>query len=953
MLTGREDLWGRMEPGDSAARYVALDLETTGLNAERDAIIEVGAVKFQEDRVLDVYQTLVNPYRKLPEFVQRLTGIGQREVDRAPAFAAVAGEVQEFVGGLPVVGHNVAFDLDFLSRNGLPLPGDAYDTWDLASVLLPSTTSYALAKLSLQLSVDQARAHRALDDAQATRLVFLALLSMARELDPGTVASIRDLASRARWPVARLFASPAPLQVPPASGVGPDGLDMGALESRLARPGPPLRPTQPMVPVDVEEMEAHLGPGGLLSRTLPEFERRPQQAEMMKAVAGAFNSGSHLMVEAGTGVGKSLAYLLPAITHSVSNGSRVVVSTNTINLQEQLLNKDIPALREALEDNGVIPRGQLQVAPLKGRANYLCLRRWGLLARGEEPTAEDARLLAKTLVWLQDTCTGDRGEINLSGRDVPAWGRVSAADKGRCPGMRGEGPCFLRSARDRAEAAHVVVVNHALLLSDLAMGGGVLPAYDHLIVDEAHHLEEEATRQLGFQISQSRLGDESDAVGKLVAGVVAAARGSGLPEGQARRGQEAADRLQAHWTRQVRGSWDRLWGMADRFLSQHQEGQEQLSVTRSTRAQPGWSELEVAWENLDVVLNEALRHVDRVASFLESLPADGPADVESMAVELANWQDGLEELREKLRTFLVAPADSQRIDWMERATDFRGGSEGQYNIVLHSAPLNVGLDLDEHLFSKKRSVVLTSATLGSQGTLDYMRDRVGLQETGELMVGSPFDYKRAAVILIPKDIPTPTSPGFQPAADRLLVGLVRELGGHTLVLFTSHAALRATARGVRPQLEAEGIRVLAQGVDGSPRQIVQEFSESPSSVILGTSSLWEGVDLAGGILKALVIGRLPFHVPTDPIFAARSGEYEDGFHEYALPQAILRLRQGVGRLIRGSQDRGAIVVMDNRIISRAYGRAFLESMPPCTVKQGPTSAIPEYAGRWVRREVTV
>ena len=950
MLTGREDLWGSLGPADPAACYVALDLETTGLSSERDAIIEVGAVKFREDRVLDVYQSLVNPYRKLPEFIRRLTGIRQHEVDRAPSFAVVAGEFREFVGGLPVVGHNVAFDLGFLSRNGLTFPGEAYDTWDLAAVLLPSTASYSLPKLAAQLSADHERAHRALDDAQATRLVFLTLLSRARALSPGTAASIQRVAGRARWPVARLFAPSSHALVPAPSTAGVDGLDVGALEARLARSDPSLRPVQPMTPVDVGEMETHMGPGGPLSRALPGFERRPQQVEMMKAVAEAFNSGGHLMVEAGTGVGKSLAYLMPAVLHSVKNGSRVVVSTNTINLQEQLLNKDIPALRQALEDDGIISPGELRVAPLKGRANYLCLRRWGLLARGEDPTTEDARLLAKTLVWLQDTRTGDRGEMNLSVRDAPAWGRVSAADKGSCPSTRGEGLCFLRAARDRAEAAHVVVVNHALLLSDLAMGGSVLPGYDHLIVDEAHHLEEEATRQMGFQISQGRLADETDAVGKLVGGVVALARGSGLPQGQARSGQEAADRLQAHWSRQVRDRWDRLWSMADGFLAQHQADQGPMSVTRSTRAQPGWSDLEVAWENLDVVLDEAVRHVDRVASFLDSLPAGGPADVESMSAEAANWQGGLEELRERLKTFLAAPADAQRIDWMERVSQSGGDSEGRYDIVLHSAPLNVGNDLDEQLFSKKRSVVLTSATLASQGSLDYMRDRVGLKESEELMVGSPFDYRRAAVILVPKDIPAPTNPGFQQAADRLVVELARELKGHTLVLFTSHAALRATARGVRPRLEAEGIRVLAQGVDGSPRQIVQEFSESPSSVILGTSSLWEGVDLAGGVLKALVIGRLPFHVPTDPIFAARSDQYEDPFQQYALPQAVLRLRQGVGRLIRGSGDRGAIVVLDSRIVSRAYGRAFLESMPDCIVRQTPTSAVAHLAGRWVRRE---
>ena len=950
MLEAREDLGRGVEPGDSAGTYVALDLETTGLDSERDTIIEVGAVKFQGDLVLEVFQTLVNPYRKLPGFVQRLTGIAQREVDRAPNFAVVAGELEAFVGGLPVVGHNISFDMGFLAKHGLPLPGDTYDTWDLASILIPSTTSYSLGKLAALLKAEHPRAHRALDDAQATRLVFLALLARARALDPGTLAYIQHLAGRARWPLGRLFSHAPESAAPQPSALGMTGIDMGALESRLVRSDPTLKPAKAIEPVDEDELAAHLSPDGLLSRTLPGFEWRPQQVEMMRAVAEAFNSGHHLMVEGGTGVGKSLAYLLPAILYSVKNGARVVISTNTINLQEQLLTKDIPALTRALEDNGLIPADEFRAVPLKGRANYLCLRRWSLLARGESLTREDARLLSKTLVWLQETQSGDRGEINLAGRDAQAWSRVSAADKGRCPGMRGEGPCFLRSARSRAESAHVVVVNHALLLSDLAMGGGVLPDYDHLIVDEAHHLEEEATRQLGFQVSQGRLSEETDTLGKLVAEVQAVARGSGLPEGQSRRGQELADGLQAHWSRQVRDRWDRLWDVADRFLAQHQAevaDQSRLLVTRSTRAQPIWSELEVAWENLDVVLDECLRQAARLASFLETLLGEGPADVESIAVEFVGWQDRLEELREHLRTLLVAPMDAQRIDWLERATESGGDAGTRSNIVIHSAPLNVGQDLEKNLFSQKRSVVLTSATLSSQGSLDYMRDRVGLQESKELMVGSPFDYRRAAVILIPEDIPTPTGPGFQQAAERLVVGLARALEGHTLVLFTSHAALRGTARGVRGSLEAEGIRVLAQGVDGSPRQILEEFAESPSAVILGTSSLWEGVDLPGGILKAVVIGRLPFHVPTEPIFAARSGQYEDAFHQYALPQAVLRLRQGVGRLIRSTRDRGAIVVLDNRIISRPYGRAFLQSMPPCEVKRGPLASIPAYAARWL------
>jgi DNA polymerase-3 subunit epsilon/ATP-dependent DNA helicase DinG len=816
-------------------------------------------------------------------------------------------------------------------------------------MLLPSSTSYSLGKLAAQIEAEHSRPHRALDDAQATRMVFLSLLERARTLDSGVLAELQNLATRARWPVARLFVSPRQ-ERQATSLLGMGGVDAAAIHSRLAQPGPSLKQSKVTVPVDPEELTGHLSPGGLLSRTHPAFEWRPQQVEMMRAVSGAINSGHHLIVEGGTGVGKSLAYLLPAILYSFKNGTRVVISTNTINLQEQLLGKDIPALVKALEENGSLPRGQFKCVPLKGRANYLCLRRWSLLARGESLSRDEARLLGKTLVWLQGTATGDRGEINLSGKDASTWGRVSAAEKARCPGMRGEGPCFLRSARDRAEAAHLVVVNHALLLSDLAMGGGVLPDYDHLIVDEAHHLEEEATRQLGFQVSQNGLGEGLEALGRLAAEVQALVRGSGLPEGRRRQAQELADGLEAHWSRQVRDRWDRLWSTAETFLSHHQgEGsdQSQLLVTRSVRAQPGWSDLELAWENLDVVLTDGLKRADRLGTSLEALPADGPLDLESVAAELAGWQDGMLELQARLKTLLVAAADNQRIDWMERAADNGGDSSSRSHIVLHSAPLNVGQDLQERLFSKKRSVVLTSATLSSQGSMEYLRDRVGLRESEDLVVGSPFDYKRAVLLLLPEDIPAPDAPGYQQAAERLVAALARAVRGRTLVLFTSHAALRATARAVRGPLAAEGVRVLAQGVDGSPRQILQEFSESAPAVILGTSSLWEGVDLPGGVLKALVIGRLPFHVPTDPIFAARSGQYEDAFHQYALPQAVLRLRQGVGRLIRSSQDRGAIVVLDRRISSKPYGRAFLESLPPCTVKRAPLASIADYAARWI------
>ena len=946
-----------METGDLPQNYVSLDLETTGLNADRDAIIEIGALKFQGPRVLETFQTLVNPYRDIPPFVRRLTGIAQRNVNLAPPFGAVAGELRDFIGSLPVVGHNISFDLSFLAKNGLPLDNESHDTWDLASILLPYCRNYSLLALAAFLGADHPRPHRALSDAQATHKVFLRLLDKASELDPAVVAYMRHLASRARWPLGRLLPSPSlspqsrmsdPSDLSPLGGnPGMTGLDVESLASRLAAgdTGRRGKADGSMRQVDEEEMATYLAPGGLFFQTYAGFEHRPQQVEMLRAVTSSINNEEHLIVEAGTGVGKSLAYLLPALLFSLKSGERVVVSTNTINLQEQLLNKDIPALVRVLEEGGIIPKGEFMVAPLKGRANYLCLRRWNNMARGEDLATEEARLLSKTLTWLQDTCTGDRGEINLSGRDFFTWNRVSAGEKGKCPGTRGEGTCFLRAARDKAEGAHMVIVNHALLLSDLARGGGLIPDYQHLIIDEAQHLEEEATRQLGFQVSQNLLTDQLDTLGRLLGELRLLRRGSAWSGPQTRRMEEMLGELDPHWLGRARDNWDRLWSTAEYFVGQHQEeGAEhlQLRITRSTRAQPGWSDVEIAWENVDVSLSDGIVQMERIGRFLDTIPSDGPVDLDTVAGEISAWQEELEELRVQLKVLLAAPAEDSRIDWIARINE-----SGRSYLSLRSAPLSVGPELEERLFSRKSSVVLTSATLSSQGSFDYIKECVGLAESQELLVGSPFDYSRAALLLIPEDIPSPTTSGYQQAMERILIALGKALQGHVLVLFTSHSSLRGTAEGIRAPLEAESIRVLAQGVDGSPKQILDSFSEDPRGVILGTSSFWEGVDLAGNIVKALVLARLPFPVPTQPIFAARSDQYEDSFHEYALPQAVLRFRQGIGRLIRSSEDRGSIVVLDNRIVSRRYGKAFLDSIPPCTVKTVASGEIAEHAAHWV------
>ena len=922
---------------------VALDLETTGLDSSRDAIIEIGAVKFQGDQIIDTFQSFVNPGRTIPEFIQRLTGISPHQVERAPIFGSLADRLSEFIAHHPVVGHNVTFDLGFLASHGLQINNPAYDTWDLASILLPNTMQYSLGNLTGYFKVDHANPHRALDDASATRGIFLELLRRAAVLDPGLLGYITGLAHRSNWAIAPLLQGLEPA----AAATGPStfsltGLDLENLATRLGRPEK-RKAESSLNSLDESKIAGFLGPSGPFAQAFSGFEHRPEQEEMLAAVTRAIFHGRHLVVEGGTGVGKSMAYLLPALLFAVAKGGRVVVSTNTINLQEQLLRKDIPALVNVLESSGLVPEGVIQAALLKGRSNYLCLRRWNFLARSENPSVEDARLLSKTAVWLQDTVSGDRGEINLSGRDAFTWSRVCAGEGGWCPGMRDGGPCFLRSAREKAEQAHIIVVNHALLLSDVARGGGLIPDYQYLIIDEAHNLENGATAQFGFQVLANRLEDTVETQGRLIVQLRMAIMAEGLATAVRREAERVATEVESSSPR-LRELWGRLWAAGDRFLESHprqqSEGNSQMLLTQEVRSQEVWSDLALAWENLDVGLQQAGLSLSRLQRFLDTTDLPGATDQPALSLEAVTIQENLDQLREQLGAIL-GEADEDNILWIAR-------DQNKGEIGFHAAPLDVSTTLEEQLFAKKESVVLTSATLSTDGTFDYFRKRSGVPEDSEeLLVGSPFDYQKAALLLIPEDMPAPSAEGYSQALSRVLTDLARSLDGHTMALFTSYSSLRAVAQRVRAPLMGHGVQVLAQSIDGSPQQLMAQFSENPQSLLLGTSSFWEGVDLPGGVLKALVLTRLPFQVPSDPIVKSRSEQYQDPFNEYSIPLAVLRFRQGIGRLIRSKGDKGVIVVLDRRITGRSYGQSFLRSIPPCTLEPSNLATVGAQAARWI------
>jgi len=922
---------------------VALDLETTGLDSDRHQILEIGAVRFRGDEVIETYQTLVNPGVPIPEFIQRLTHITPQQVKRAPFFSSVASEIEEFLGADPIIGHNIQFDIGFLANNGVPLSNPSYDTWDLASVFLPASRQYSLKYLSTFFQVEHNDAHRALADAMATKNVYIKLLRLAAEQDAGILGYLSNLAARSRWSISGLLAGLGIEGETRKSIVGLTGLDLEQLSARLSTPEK-RRADPKLADLSEDTVSKLLSVNGPFSKAFSGFEHRPEQEQMLASVTRAMYRSEHLVVEGGTGVGKSMSYLLPSALFALSKGQRVVISTNTINLQEQLMNKDIPALTGVLEESGLVEEGVLKAALLKGRSNYLCLRRWNHLARNESPTIDDARLLSKTSIWMQETVNGDRSEINLSGRDFNSWGQISAGEKGFCPGLRDGSPCFLRAARERAEQAHIVVVNHALLLSDLARGGGLIPEYQHLVIDEAHNLEDEATKQLGFSVSQDKLDEVWEPQVRLLTQIRQAIAAEGFASSVRNDAETLVSRVESESTK-TNQIWSRLWTEIERFQANQRDSENrgsQMLITKNTRNSQSWDELHLAWENIDIGLQQAAQSVGKLHRFLDSTKLPAATDQPALIMETSSLMDDMEKLRLNCNSILGNPVEDD-IHWISN-DQVRGRS----TVSINSAPLDISSTLASDLFQHKDSVVLTSATLSTEGNFNYFKSRVGIGvDSEELLVGSPFDYQKAALLLIPEDMPAPNSDRYVDAVVRVLTDLGTGMKGRTMALFTSYSALRAVAQRLRAPLMAEGVQVLAQSVDGSAQQLMTRFAEEPDSVLLGTASFWEGVDMPPGLLKALVLARLPFQVPTDPVVRARSEQYEEPFSQFSVPQAVLRFRQGFGRLIRNKEDKGTILIMDNRITAKGYGSSFMRSIPPCTMQPSSLSTAGKLATQWI------
>jgi ATP-dependent DNA helicase DinG len=666
---------------------------------------------------------------------------------------------------------------------------------------------------------------------------------------------------------------------------------------------------------------------------------------MLRAVSDALSTRQHLMVEAGTGTGKSFAYMVPAALFAIQNNTRVVISTNTINLQDQLIKKDIPDLRAAL---GL----DLRATVLKGRSNYLCPRRLEALRQRGPATVDEMRVLAKIMVWLTTSDSGDRNEINLNGpaeRDV--WYRISAEDEGCkaevCMSRTG-GACPFYRVRQAALSSHILIVNHALLLADVATGSKVLPEYNYLIVDEAHHLESATTSALSFKVTQPDLsrilreigGSSSGILSHLLRLMQSVLRPSDLAVLH-----QQIDRATDLLFRLERG-FQSFFRTIDAFMSEIRDGKpvsaygQQERVLESSRTLPAWTDVEIEWDGVHEAATLLLNLMAELYKSCSEVRQEGETDLEDTLESMANSYRRMAEADANLHSFVTQPSP-ENIYWVEIQPN-----SGQ--IALQIAPLHVGPLMEKFIWHEKASVILTSATLTANEGFDYIRNRLSADEADELQLGSPFDYETAAMLYLANDIPEPSDAnGHQRAVEQTLVRLAKATGGRMLALFTSYAQLKRTSASITGPLGEAGITVYEQGEGASANTLLETFREAERAVLLGTRSFWEGVDIPGNALSVLVIVKLPFDVPSDPIIAARSETFDDAFGEYQLPEAILRFRQGFGRLIRTQSDRGIVAILDRRILTKRYGRSFIEALPACKLVMRSVQDLPITAAKWL------
>ena len=960
---------------------VVIDTETTGFSFNHDELIQIAAARIENGAIADWYVTFVNPGMPIPDEIVHLTGIHDDDVAQAPTPSDALQGLVDFAGDATMVAHNVGFDKTFVTRHpeGYPLLENLWvDTLDLSRIALPRLKSHRLIDLVHTFGAPVST-HRADDDVAATCVVYRILLSAVYSMPLSLIAEIGSMATQDDWSTSEVFRVIADMKEKSAGYQLDDGetssesedvsretlsLDLG----EAARPRnlfsliqmrrrriislPTVRAHKDaddlvgslVYPSD-ERLRHAFSEEGAVGTIYPNYEPREEQRSMALAIGQAFSSSENLVVEAGTGVGKSMAYLVPAAIFACENNVTVGVSTKTNSLLDQLVYKELPALAEALHEFGPEKR-ELSWAPLKGMSHYPCLRKISRIVENGPGFKEiagkqvsEAPALAALLSFVEQSEFSDMDSLKIDYRTLPRYRITSKSSeclRRKCP-FFGK-LCFVHGARRRAESSDIIVTNHSLLFCDIAADGGLLPTARHWIVDEAHSCESEARSAFAKTLDSEAILRISNLVDDTAGarGVFARAeRSMGAIQGE-------QITLFYGLVSKARAAGSEFGRVAHEYLAKVKDLLYFDPVKRTRRGQ-SYEQVDI-WINADVRQNgvfqdvalcvhdlieksdELIRRASDLVAYLEGIDEAAVAqrEIASCTMELRDLRNAAEII------FETAPETYAYQATLNRKKDRK-------NDKIQALLLEVGATMNETFYTKTQSVIFASATLSVGGSFQSFETSLGLNETEfsvskELVLESSYDFDNNMIIYVVSDMPEPTEAGYQDALNRLLIETHKAQRGSMLTLFTNRKEMERSFAIVEPALKADNLRLVCQKYGVSVKGLRDDFLADEHLSLFALKTFWEGFDAPGATLKGVIIPKLPFGRPTDPLYCERASRDDRAWWRYVLPQAVIETKQAAGRLIRKSDDHGVLILADKRLVTKRYGKTFLKSLQSRTVR---------------------
>ncbi len=920
-------------------QWVAFDIETTGLSPETDEIIEIGLVKIHNGEIIDTMDQIFDPGIEIPEFITNLTGITNQDCSGKPLLKETLSDIVDFIEGNFIVAHNADFDMSFLNnaiKKYAPeikkiTPDKIIDTLDLSRFVLYNIHNHKLNTLADYFNIDTGSPHRALADAKACRLIFIRLVEYCLELDKDIIKMCCNLLKYTNLGI-EIFFNKLYFYFQHSAAERKIMIKEGQ-DNIIGRPVEKTEQER-INKISANELESFFGPESYLSEYLGNYEYRKQQYEMADSVRKIFNQNGFLLAEAGTGIGKSMAYLIPAVLWTKKNTqSKVVISTNTKNLQDQLFSKELPVLHK-------MPSLQFLAILLKGRGNYLCQRTWEDLIEHPEKLSRRERVQALPLIiWSNTTLTGDIEENSgfSRKRNRTIWKYLNC-ERSNCSGRNCpfESTCFLNRVRKLAPFADIVVVNHSLLFSDISAGNTILKSYDSLIIDEAHNIETSATRSFKQELNIWKFNEVLKTIYQESphnTGILYFVQKNVKYVIKHNKDQSTLERISAdliHKVQELRVDSQHFFkNLKDKHCSMLTSEQHYPQI-RFKAKQKLFGNLEQDAEKLLTDLKQLNKDCNHLIDVLRDMASESEKEYYRWLRDIESIIMHTEDLVRLMHHFIHCDY-TENIIWSVMIT-----SKHTKEISINSVPLDISGILETGLFSHLDRGVLTSATLRVNNSFDYFIKRIGLADSEPERIqaesfGSPFNYSEQSMFIIPSYLPDPRENSYIKDVSKLLLHTLENNSYGTMVLFTSYRMLKEVYFSMLPIYNEKNILLLGQGIDGSRTTLLKTFKETKNSVLFGTNSFWEGVDIPGSALEMLIITKIPFQVPTEPVFQARmekvNNDTGNGFLNYAVPEAVIRLRQGIGRLIRSTGDRGVVLLLDQRLIKTRYGNYFTRSFP--------------------------